>query len=186
MTDQRVQFVLVRLLPLVAEQGWTLATLKQAGQATGETPQSLKRLFPNGITCAISAWQAWLDEQTVQRVRLQGWQSERIRDKVAQGAWTRLELIGEHHEAFQRATRQRLWHPRIVMQDLWRTADTLWTLAGDTAQDYNHYTKRLLLAKLLFKTTLSYLGDTSTGYTDTRTYLDTPDRTDRRQRSEIE
>ena len=147
--------------------------LKQAGLSAGETAHSLKRLFPQDVTSAISAWQGMLDEQTAQRIKLQGFQSDRIRDKIAQGVWTRLELIGEHHEAFQQATRQRLWHPRIVMHDLWRSADVLWNLAGDTATDYNHYTKRALLAKLLFKTTLSYLGDTSEQYAETKHYLDT-------------
>ncbi len=172
MTDRRIQTILYKLLPLVAEQGWTQMALKQAGLSAGETAQSLKRLFPHGITSAISAWQTMLDEQTTQRVHLQGWRSDRVRDKIAQAVWTRLELIAEHPEAFQQATRQRLWHPRIVMQDLWRSADVLWNLAGDTATDYNHYTKRLLLAKLLFKTILSYLGDTSADYAETRAYLD--------------
>lgn len=171
MTDPRTQTVLYKLLPVAAEQGWSAATLKQAGQLAGETPQSLKRLFPKGINSALSAWQTLLDEQTVQRVQLTGWESDRVRDKIAQGVWTRLELISENLEAFQQATRQRLWHPRHVMQDLWHSADALWTLAGDTSTDYNHYTKRALLSKLLFQTTLSYLGDTSPNYTDTRAYL---------------
>lgn len=173
MADPRIHSVLKHLLPLAAENGWADSLLKQAGQDAGETPHSLKNLFPEGITSAISAWQRQIDAETVKRIKKDGWASDRIRDKIAQGVWTRLEILGENHDAFRHATAQRLWHPGNVTGDLWHSADMLWTLAGDTSTDYNHYTKRLLLAKLLFKTTLSYLGDTSPNYTDTRTYLDT-------------
>lgn len=171
MNTDRTQSILLKLLPLVAKQGWTEHALQQAGQAAGETPQAMKILFPRGMTSAISAWQQMLDAQTIQRIHITGWQSERTRDKIAQGVWTRLELIGEHRDAFQQATKQRLWRPATVMKDLWHSADALWTLAGDTATDYNRYTKRALLSKVLFKTTLSYMGDTSAGYQDTRNYL---------------
>lgn len=171
MTDPRIQTVLYKLLPLAADQGWSAATLKQAGQLAGETPHAMRRLFPHGINSALSAWQRLLDTQTVQRVTLTGWESDRVRDKIAQAVWTRLELTAEHPEAFQQATRQRLWHPGFVLNDLWRSSDALWTLAGDTSTDYNHYSKRVLLSKLLLKTTLSYLGDTSPNYADTRAYL---------------
>ena len=173
MTDPRIHTILNHLLPLAATQGWTDATLKSAAQQAGETGQTIPFLFPNGISDALSAWQKQIDAAMVARVTAQGWASDRVRDKVAQCVWTRLEIIGEHHDAFRHATRQRLWHPKIVTGDLWHSADAIWNVAGDTSSDYNHYTKRLLLAKLLFKTTLSYLGDTSPAYADTRAYLDT-------------
>jgi ubiquinone biosynthesis protein COQ9 len=171
MTDTRAQEVLTRLLPLVAEQGWTMAALKAAGQAAGETPQSLNILFPLGVTSALSLWQKQLDQQTIQRITSQGWDSDRIRDKIAQGVLTRLQLIDEQRTVFEAASRQRLWRPATVMQDLWHSAHAIWTLAGDTSSDYNRYTKRALLSKVLFKTTLSYLGDTSPQYSETKDYL---------------
>ena len=172
MTDSRLTAILIKLLPLVAEQGWTMQALNSAAQQAGITPQQTRLLLPQGISSALSAWQSLLDEQMIQRVQVQGWGSERVRDKIAQGVWTRLELIGEHDAAFRQATRQRLWHPVSVTGDLWRSADAIWTLAGDTSTDYNHYTKRLLLGQLLFRVTLSYLGDVSPDYRDTRAYLD--------------
>jgi ubiquinone biosynthesis protein COQ9 len=173
MTNPRTHAILSKLLPLAAINGWTKDNLQVAASQAGETTQSLSILMPHGITSAISTWQHELDAAMLAKVKQEGWQSERTRDKIAQCVWTRLELIGAHHDAFHHATRQRLWHPVTVKRDIWHSADAIWNLVGDASTDYNHYTKRALLSKLLFKTTLSYLGDTSPNYQDTRSYLTT-------------
>jgi ubiquinone biosynthesis protein COQ9 len=171
MTNTRAHAILNHLLPLAATSGWTMDNLHKAAILAGENRQTVKILFPHGISSAISAWQEQLDHDMVARVTSEHWQSERTRDKIAQCVWTRLELIADHQDAFRQATRQRLWHPVTVKKDLWHSADAIWNLVGDTTTDYNHYTKRVLLSQLLFKTTLSFLGDVSTDYQDTRAYL---------------
>ena len=49
----------------------------------------------------------------------------------------------------------------------WRSADLMWRLAGDTATDYNHYTKRLILSGVYGSTLLAWLDDQSEGWTET-------------------
>jgi ubiquinone biosynthesis protein COQ9 len=174
MDETRTHIILSHLLPLAATSGWTSDNLYQAAAQAGENKQAVSVLFPRGITSAISAWQQQLNDQMVARVTAEGWQSDRTRDKIAQCVWTRLQLIADntsHQDAFRQATRQRLFHPVTVKKDLWRSADTIWNVVGDTSTDYNHYTKRALLSNLLFKTTLSFLGDVSTDYQETRNYL---------------
>lgn len=171
MQDTRACSILTHLLPLAATHGWTQKTLHHAAALAGENTQSLNVLFPRGITSAISLWQRQMDDVMVARVTKDGWQSERTRDKIAQSVWTRLELIADHQDAFRQATRQRLFHPVTVKKDLWHSADAIWNLVGDTTTDYNHYTKRALLSHVLFKTTLSFLGDVSPDYQETRAYL---------------
>src|SRR3546814_12583549 len=50
----------------------------------------------------------------------------------------------------------------------WRSADCMWRLAGDTATDYNHYSKRAILGAVYGATMAVYLNDESAGFTDTR------------------
>jgi ubiquinone biosynthesis protein COQ9 len=47
----------------------------------------------------------------------------------------------------------------------------MWRLAGDTATDYNHYTKRTLLASIYAATIAVFLQDDSEGHADTRAFL---------------
>jgi ubiquinone biosynthesis protein COQ9 len=54
----------------------------------------------------------------------------------------------------------------------WRSADLMWRLAGDTATDFNHYTKRLTLSALYAATLLAWLDDRSEGWADTSAFLD--------------
>jgi ubiquinone biosynthesis protein COQ9 len=48
----------------------------------------------------------------------------------------------------------------------------MWRLAGDTATDYNHYTKRLTLSGVYTTTLLAWLDDDSEGFAETGAFLD--------------
>ena len=54
----------------------------------------------------------------------------------------------------------------------WRSADLMWRIAGDTATDYNHYTKRLILSGVYGSTLLAWLDDQSEGWSETGAFLD--------------
>ena len=53
----------------------------------------------------------------------------------------------------------------------WRAADAMWRAAGDTATDYNHYTKRAILVGVYAATITVFLDDESEGQADTRAFL---------------
>ena len=48
----------------------------------------------------------------------------------------------------------------------------MWRLAGDTATDFNHYSKRGLLIGVYASTSLVFLDDESEGLAETRAFLD--------------
>ena len=48
----------------------------------------------------------------------------------------------------------------------------MWRLAGDTATDYNHYTKRAILAGIYAATLAVFVDDESEGKAVTRAFLD--------------
>jgi ubiquinone biosynthesis protein COQ9 len=54
----------------------------------------------------------------------------------------------------------------------WRSADVMWRLAGDTATDYNHYSKRAILSAVYGSTLLAWLQDDSESSADTAAFLD--------------
>jgi ubiquinone biosynthesis protein COQ9 len=53
----------------------------------------------------------------------------------------------------------------------WRAADAMWRAAGDTATDYNHYTKRAILASVYAATLAVFMNDESDGHSETREFL---------------
>ena len=53
----------------------------------------------------------------------------------------------------------------------WRSVDLIWSCAGDTATDYNHYTKRGILFAVYAATLTVFLDDDSEGHAETRGFL---------------
>jgi ubiquinone biosynthesis protein COQ9 len=54
----------------------------------------------------------------------------------------------------------------------WRSADLMWRQAGDTATDYNHYTKRMLLGSIYAATLAVFANDESEDFAETRAFLE--------------
>jgi ubiquinone biosynthesis protein COQ9 len=57
------------------------------------------------------------------------------------------------------------------IQRFYALIDTLWYCAGDTATDYNYYTKRFLLGNIYLETCFYACSDTSDNFTNTEDYL---------------
>jgi ubiquinone biosynthesis protein COQ9 len=90
------------------------------------------------------------------------------------GVWARLEAMGHWREAARKAT---AWlatprHAALASRLAYRSCDAIWRAAGDTATDFNFYSKRGLLAGVLVSTTLYWLQDKSEGNQDTSAFLD--------------
>jgi ubiquinone biosynthesis protein COQ9 len=81
----------------------------------------------------------------------------KIRQRITALVETRLEISPPHREALRRAA-AILAMPQNVARAArlgWRSADVMWRLAGDTATDYNHYTKRAILLGSIYAATIT-------------------------------
>ena len=99
----------------------------------------------------------------------------KIRERIRSLVWTRLEIMGPAREAVRSGARDprhaaelAAWRRAIG----WRSADLMWRLAGDTATDFNHYTKRATLGAVYGSTLLAWLDDDSEGWGETAAFLD--------------
>jgi len=98
----------------------------------------------------------------------------KIREKIRQLVWQRLEIMGPAREAVRRAL-AILAMPQnvpLAMRISWRSVDRMWRIAGDTSTDFNHYTKRMTLGAVYASTLLVWLDDNSDGWTETAAFLD--------------
>ena len=98
----------------------------------------------------------------------------RIRDKVTEAVWLRLELLRPHQEAARRAV-SRLSLPDGNGQaatQLWASADAIWTAIGDTSEDYNYYTKRTILSGVMGSSLLAWLADDTEDKSQARAFLE--------------
>jgi ubiquinone biosynthesis protein COQ9 len=161
-------------LPHVPFDGWTPETLRLAAQDAGYEPVMALRVFPRGPIEAIEFWNTLADRRMLEALERENLASLKIRARVALGVRRRIEAAGPHREAVRRALGLlSLPHNApLAATTLWRTVDAIWYAAGDTATDFNYYSKRGLLAGVYSATVLYWLEDKSEGQEATWQFLD--------------
>jgi ubiquinone biosynthesis protein COQ9 len=161
-------------LPHVPFDGWTSETLRRAAQDAGYEPVMALRVFPRGAIEAVEFWNTLADRRMLAALEQENLGSLKIRARVALAVRRRLEAAGAHREAVRRALGLlSLPHNAPLAAAMgWRTIDAIWYAAGDTATDFNYYTKRGLLAGVYSATVLYWLEDKSEGQQATWEFLD--------------
>lgn len=170
----RKDAILVAMLPDVAFDGWTDATLRRGAEAAGFHPQEAQAAFPGGPVEAVCWFSDWADRGMRDALAGTDLSPLKVREKVTLAVRRRLEILIPHREAVRRASSllalpQNATHgPQLV----YATVDAAWRAVGDGSVDYNFYTKRLLLAGVVTSTTLYWLDDRSEGLADSWSFLD--------------
>ncbi len=166
--------ILAALLPNVAFDGWTNKTLARAAVDAGYDAVTAKRAFPRGPSQALDYFSKDTDRRMVEALEAKDLPSMRIRERVTCAVRTRLDLLAPHKEAVRRAVAFEALPGNApgALKSVYRTVDAMWHAAGDTATDWNFYTKRALLAGVYTSTVLIWLGDQSEDCTETWAFLD--------------
>jgi ubiquinone biosynthesis protein COQ9 len=177
-TDPTLDELRLQLAPLVAEaaifDGWSDAALVSASEAAGVDPALARLAFSGGAIAMIEAWAASVDAKMEAAFDREVLAQMPIRERIRALVWFRLETVMGLEEALRRALAIQAMPQNIVRTAKlgWASADTMWRLAGDTATDYTHYTKRAILAGVYGVTLAAFVDDSSEGKADTRAFLD--------------
>ena len=161
------------LLRHVPFDGWSARALRAAAGDAGVSPVALQRLFRHGVDDALAYWQARSDARMLAQAETLDLAGMRVRERIAALVRARIEVDAEHREALRRALAHWAMPQNTAagMRALYATVDSIWRAAGDTATDWNFYTKRLLLAGVYASTLLYWLDDSSAGWTATWAFL---------------
>lgn len=157
-----------------AFDGWSSKAVEAAAAQTGVDLAQARLAFPKGQAEMVDAYIRGVDAAIEARFTPEVVAAMKVRDRIRTMIWHRLEVMAPAREAV-RTGLSILAMPQNMPVGLkagWRTADLIWRLAGDTATDYNHYTKRLILSGVYASTLLAWLDDRSEGWMDTGAFLD--------------
>jgi len=176
--DRTLDELRLALAPEVARaavfDGWTEEALNQAAALAGVDAAVARLAFPGGAMDMIGAWIESTDAKMRAHFADGHLAGLKIRDRIRTLLLFRLDAVAGMEEALRRALAIQAM-PQNLARTLrigWRSADLMWRLAGDTATDYNHYTKRALLCGIYTATLAIYVEDASEGKADTRAFLD--------------
>ena len=154
--------------------GWTETALMRAAADLGLSRDEARRAFPGGAAEMVEAFSLMADRRMVEELEARDSAALRTTERVRAAVQIRLQQAEPWREAVQRAL-AFLALPQnapLAAKLLWRTVDTIWRAAGDTATDWNHYSRRGLLAGVFSATVLYWLTDSSEGRADTWDFLD--------------
>lgn len=166
--------ILDAALPHVVFDGWTRATLDAAIADSGVDAGLARLAFPRGGIDMALAFHRRADRALAEELAGADLAAMRIRERVTHCVRRRLELLADDREAVRRGT-ALLALPLYAAEGakaIWETADIIWKGCGDTSEDYNWYTKRMILGSVYSATLLYWLGDQSPGFENTWAFLD--------------
>jgi ubiquinone biosynthesis protein COQ9 len=161
-------------LPHVPFDGWTQGALQQGAADAGHDKVMALRVFPGGPVEAVEFWSHLADRRMLAALEQRDLSALKVRERTAAAIRVRLEQTAGHREAVRRAL-SLLAMPLNAGKGpalVWRTVDAIWYAAGDTATDFNYYTKRGLLVGVYSATLLCWLEDRSEGFATTWSFLD--------------
>lgn len=164
--------------PALAEaavwDGWSEAAVRSAAADKGIDPDAAAFAFADGPMAMIAAWIGSIDAAMADALPPEKLATLKIRERIRTLVQFRLDAVAPHKEALRRAL-AIMAMPQNAPRTLklgWHSADAMWRLAGDTATDYNHYTKRLTLGSIYAATLAVFANDSSEGHAETRAFLD--------------
>jgi len=166
--------VILASLTHVPFDGWTADALIRGAADVALTGDDVNVLFPDGPRGAVSHWFGLADRFMLEDLKGVDFESLRIRDRIATMVRIRLIRWTPHREAVRRALALSVL-PGFAENSVrsgYATVDAMWRAAGDSATDFNFYTKRGLLAAVYSSTLLVWLDDRSEESADTWAFLD--------------
>jgi ubiquinone biosynthesis protein COQ9 len=165
------------LAPLLPEHaafdGWTDEALAMAAAQLGIPADRARLAFPGGQGQMIDAWFDWVDKAMLQAFPPERIAAMKIRDRIRELILFRFEAMKPHRESLRRSLAILALPPNLAdsARLAWRSADRIWRVAGDTATDLNHYSKRGILVAVYGSTTLVFLDDEADDLAETRAFL---------------
>jgi ubiquinone biosynthesis protein COQ9 len=182
LADLSLEDLRVLLAPHIAEaacfDGWSEAAVNEAAAITGVDPAAARFAFQaeagqSAAMAMITAWTGQIDRAMAEALPADHLAAMKVRERITALVTFRLDQITGREEALRAALIElaKPWNVSAATRLAWRSADVMWRLAGDTATDYNHYTKRAILGSIYAATLAVLAEDKSEDREETRAFL---------------
>ena len=164
--------ILTAALPEISFTGWTQSTLDTAAQAAGVDADMALLAFPDGVAGLVKCFSDSGD--AIMLSTLGDADGMKIRDRIAHAVMQRSKADAAHRDSARRAAAWLAVPGRqsLAAKLLFRSAHHMWHWAGDTATDYNYYSKRTILSGVIATTRVIWFDDDSEDLHATQAFLD--------------
>ena len=184
-SDKNKQKILKNFIKIAEISGWNDKSLKKACLLSDIDPDNLIFIFPNSV---LDVAQLYLDNGNnlliKEIAKIKDFNKKKIRDKIRLCLYKRFEI--------EIANRQILINLsnfyqdpknltnfenglRPAMQSIkfsFIIADLIWSILDDQSSDFNYYTKRLILAKIIVRSFFIFIKDDMKEIAKTKSFID--------------
>ena len=169
--EEEKQLILKNFLKNAAFDGWSEVNLRKSSQDSGFSPDYALLLFSNGLKDLTPYFHQSINQNMETKFANSSY--KKIHEKIIHMIELKFELYNLHKEAIRCLVKYNLKPQNLLLAKtmLWQTCDKIWYLAGDTSTDFNHYTKRGLLAAVYSSSLLYWLTDDSEHYVKTKSFI---------------
>ena len=154
--------------------GWTPAAVASAAAGHDIDPAVAVLAFGDKSATMIAAYLEAIDAALEAEFPPEAIAAMRVSQRIRAILLKRFELMHPAREAV-RTSLAIMARPQNLLAAArlgWASADTMWRIAGDTATDFNHYSKRAILASIVAATALVWIDDDSEGAAATTAFID--------------
>lgn len=146
--EQGVLDAAVRLAP---ELGWNARLVRAACATEGLSPGDQELLLPNGARDLAALLSRRQDARALGTLGTLDAAALKIRERISRAVAARLDAGAQDLAATRRCAGFLALpgNADLGLKLAWESADRLWLWAGDTASDWNHYSKRAILSGIL-------------------------------------
>lgn len=175
MQEQIKKKLLESALKIIPFDGWCQDLLNKAEQGVDIASGATNVLFPGGIIDFFEYYIEEVDRKMLYRYENSVDQHMKAHQRIGQCIISRMEVLAANKDVAARALAflAMPMNYTLSLRILWKTVDLIWYEAGhDQSTDFNHYTKRAILAGVYSSTILYWINDESKNFTKTIGFLD--------------
>ncbi len=177
--------ILSEFLTICEFDGWTLNSLIRAVKNAGIDEKFLPLIFENDVLDIAKFYIQSQNEKSAKVIfEIDDFHAKKIRDKIRISLYSRFEIEKDHKIILQRLINFYLNPKNFLnleigvrplfqgMKACYEIADFIWKVINDQSTDFNFYTKRATLAKIILRSLLVFLKDESNDLQKTKMFID--------------
>jgi ubiquinone biosynthesis protein COQ9 len=174
--------ILAEFLKVCAFDGWSNDALLKAISNCGIEEKFCNLIFENGCLDVVEFYIETYNQKTALIIEKNP--QQKIRDKIRFALYARFEVEKDNQLALQRLSNFYL-NPKNftkleigarpllqAFKDCFKISDFIWKSFNDQSTDFNFYTKRLTLAKIILRSFSVFVKDESENFTQTKNFID--------------
>lgn len=184
-SDQNRKKILQAFIEISGDLGWSKDSLIKAFEDCDLDKKYIPLIFPNELLDVAKFYVAQGNESLVSYVKsLDSFKDEKIRDKIRVCLYRRFEvektnqkallsLVDYYKDIKNFSDFEVGFRPLLQALELcFIVADEMWNLTNDQATDFNYYSKRVILSKIILRSFLVFLKDDSDDLDKTKKFID--------------